>query len=165
MVVRIRRPWKGARFTHPTDPQSRTAILAPGFRETRLVRTFPQGWNHRARRFDPDSIAGPLEQLRHLARDTGPIERAVVVFTYGGGSGISADDRDSLWKSFGVPLFEQFLGPRNQLLATECDAHAGLHVVAGCEGLHLDHEVCACGNPAPRLVRGPRIDELAGLLA
>ena len=69
MVVRIRRPFKGARFIHPIDPAPRTAILAPGFRETRLVRIFPQGWNERAKRFDPGSIAGPLEQLRSLSRE------------------------------------------------------------------------------------------------
>jgi hypothetical protein len=106
MVVRIRRPFKGARFIHPIDPAPRTAILAAGFRESRQVRIFPQGWNERAKRFDPGSIAGPLEQLRSLAREAWPLE-----------------------------------------------------------GLAVDREVCACGNPAPRLARGSRIDELAGLLA
>jgi len=164
MVVRIRRPWKGARFIHPIDPGSRTAILTPGFRESRQVRIFLDGWTRRARRFDPSSIAGPLEQLQSLARDAWQIERAVVVFTYGGGSGISTRDRDSLWKAFGVPVFEQYLSPRTRLLAAECDAHSGLHVVSGCEGLPVEHEVCACGNPTPRLMRGSRMDELAGLL-
>jgi hypothetical protein len=165
MVVRIRRPFKGAHFVHPIDPTARTAILASGFRETRLVRTFPQGWNERARRFDPGSIAGPLEQLRSVARDAWPIEQAVVVFTYLGGPGISPPDRELLWKAFGVPLFEQYLSPKNKLLATECDAHSGLHVVSGCGEFPLEYEVCGCGNPAPRLTRGSRIDELAGLLA
>jgi hypothetical protein len=165
MVVRIRRPFKGARFIHPIDPAPRTAILAAGFRESRQVRIFPQGWNERAKRFDPGSIAGPLEQLRSLAREAWPLDQALVVFTYASGPGISLPDRETLWKAFGVPIFEQYLSPRNKLLATECDAHSGLHVVWGCEGLPLEREVCACGNPSPRLVRGSRIDELAGLLA
>jgi hypothetical protein len=165
MVVRIRRPFQGARFIHPIDPAPRTAILATGFRQTRLVRIFPQGWNERARRFQPGSIAGPLEQLRSLALDAWPLEQAVVVFTYAGVTGISAPDREELWKAFGVPVFEQYLSPRNRLLATECDAHSGLHVVSGCEGFPLETEVCACGNPAPRLTRGSRLEELAGLLA
>ena len=167
MVVRIRRPFKGAHFIHPIEPAPRTAILAPGFRETRLVRIFPQGWNERARRFDPCSIAGPLDQLRRLALAAScwPLEQAVVVFTYASAPGISPQDREKLWKSFGVPVFEQYLSPRNRLLATECDAHSGLHVVSGCEGIPLEHDVCACGNPAPRLTRGSRLEELAGLLA
>jgi len=165
MVVRIRRPSKGAHFIHPIDPAPRTAILAPGFRETRLMRSFPEGWSERARKFNPASIAGPLALLRRMARDTWSFDQAVVVFTYAGGAGLSPRDRDSLWQAFGVPVFEQYLGPRNRLLATECDAHAGLHVLAGCEGLRLEREVCPCGNSAPRLIRGSRIEELAGLLA
>jgi len=165
MVVRIRRPSKGAHFVPPIDPAPRTVILAPGFRETRLVRIFPQGWNQRARVFDPGCIAGPLDQLRILALEAWPIEQAVVVFTYAAETGIPPRDRESLWKAFGVPVFEQYLSPRNRLLASECDAHSGLHVISGCEGFPLERDVCACGNPAPRLTRGSRLEELAGLLA
>jgi hypothetical protein len=165
MVVRIRRPSKGANFIHPIEPAPRTAILSPGFRETRLARSFSEGWSERARKFNPASIAGPLELLRRMARDTWAFDQAVVVFTYAGRVGLSPGDRESLWQAFGVPVFEQYLSPRNRLLATECDAHAGLHVLAGCEGLRLEPEACACGNPAPRLIRGSRIEELAGLLA
>ena len=165
MFVRIRRPSKGATFIHPIDPAPRTAILAPGFRETRLARVFPEGWNERAKRFDPASIAGPLEQLMSLACDGWPLEQALVVFTYAGVHAISPRDRESLWQAFGVPIFEQYLSSKNKLLATECDAHSGLHVVSGCEGFPLEYDVCACGNLAPRLTRGPRIEELAALLA
>jgi hypothetical protein len=165
MLVRIRRPSPGARFIHPLDPAPRTAILAPGFRETRLVRVCPQGWDQRARRFQPGSIAGPLDALRTLARDGWPLEQAVIVFSYAGGPGISSLDREQLWEAFGVPVFEQYLSSKNKLLASECDAHSGLHVVTGCEGFPLEYDLCPCGNPAPRLTRGPRMDELADLLA
>lgn len=165
MLIRIRRSSKGATFVHPIDPTPRTAILAAGFRETKLVRMFPQGWNDRAKRFDPCSIAGPLERLRSLARDGWPLVQAVVVFTYDGGAGLSPLDRELLWQAFGVPVFEQYLSSDNKLLASECDAHSGLHVVSGCEEFPLEYDLCACGNPAPRLARGPRIEELAGLLA
>jgi hypothetical protein len=165
MMVRIRRPSKGAIFTHPIDPAPRTAVLAPGFRETRLLRVFPEGWNESARRFEPRSIAAPLEHFRAVALDGWSLDQALVVFTYQGDAGLSELDREWLWQTFGVPIFEQHLGPRNQLLAAECDAHSGLHVVSGCEGYPLEEDLCACGNPAPRLLRGPRINELAGLLA
>jgi hypothetical protein len=165
MIVRIRRPSKGTHFIHPIDPAPRTAVLAPGFLETRLVRAFPEGWNDRARKFNPASIAGPLPLLRRMARDTWNFDQAVVVFTYAGGVGLSPQDRESLWQAFGVPIFEQYLSPRNRLLAIECDAHAGLHVLSSCEGFQLERETCPCGNPSPRLIRGSRIEELAGLLA
>ncbi len=164
MIVRIRRSHRGARFIHPLDAESRTAILAPGFQETRLVRVFPQGWDKSAERFAPASVAGPLEQLRSLAHIGRPLEDAVIGFTYQADSGVSPADRELFWEAFGVPLFQQYLGSDNELLATECDAHSGLHVVAGCEGLDLEHDLCACGNPAPRLTRRGRIEELAELL-
>jgi hypothetical protein len=165
MIVRIRRPYTGARFIHPMDPAPRTAILARGFQETSTVRVFPYGWNERAERFHPTSLAGPPEQLRRLALKHFRLEHAVIVFTYEGESGLSHTDRELFWNTFGVPVFEQFLGLGNELLATECDAHAGLHVVSGCDDLHLDRTVCACGSSAPRLSRTARIEELAELLA
>jgi hypothetical protein len=130
-----------------------------------LVRVFPQGWNERVAKFSPASIAGPLERVLRVATAVGRVEHSIIVFTYGGGIGLSLADRERLWEAFGVPVFEQYLGPSNELLASECDAHAGLHVVNGYEDLDLEHEVCACGNRAPRLRRGSRIDELTALLS
>jgi hypothetical protein len=165
MVVRIRRPFKGAQFIHPVDPAPRTAVLAAGFQETRLVRVFPLGWNGRAARFSRTSVAGPLAQMMRVARAGWRVEHSIVVFTYPGERALSAREREAFWNVFEVPLFEQYLGPNSELLATECDAHAGLHVVNGYEDLDLEHDVCACGNRAPRLARGSRIDELTALLS
>jgi hypothetical protein len=165
VVIRIRRPSKGARFIHPVDPAPRTAVLAPGFRQTNLTRVFPLGWNGRAARFSRASVAGPIEQVLRVARAGWRVEHSIVVFTYPGEPGLSARERESFWKAFEVPVFEQYLGLNRELLATECDAHAGLHVVNGYEDLDLEHDVCACGNRAPRLARGSRIDELAALLS
>jgi hypothetical protein len=165
MVVRIRRPSKGARFIHPVDPAPRTAVLAAGFQETKLARVFPLGWNGRAARFSRASVAGPLEQMLRVARAGWRVEHSIVVFTYVGEPGLSAREREAFWKAFEVPVFEQCLGPNRELLATECDAHAGLHVVNGYEDLDLEHDVCPCGNRAPRLTRSARIDELAALLS
>ncbi len=165
MRLTFRRRPSGATFVHPIDPAPRTAVLAAGFSQTKLTRVFAQGWNERAARFAPASIAGSWEQVLQVARASGRVEHSIVVFTYPGESGLSAVEREYLWNMFGVPVFEQYLGPNCELLATECDAHAGLHVVNGYEELDLEHEVCSCGNRAPRLARGSRIDELAALLA
>jgi hypothetical protein len=146
------------------DPTPRTAILAPGFQETKVVRVFPAGWNEEAARFRPSSVAGPAEQLRHLTREHLQLRHAVIAFTYEGQAGLSDEDRDLFWDSFGVPIFEQHLGPGNELLAMECEAHAGLHVMGDFGHLRLDRNSCACGNPAPRLYRA-RIHELAQMLA
>jgi hypothetical protein len=168
MTLKIRRRESGALFIHPMDPTPRTAILTPGFQETKLVRVFPAGWTEEAARFHPSSIAGPTEQLRRLAKRglqlTRALGHAVVVFTYDGQAGLSEEDRDLFWDAFGVPVFEQHLGPGNQLLAMECEAHAGLHVTTDFDDPRLDRNCCVCGNPAPRFQRR-RIDELADMLA
>ena len=165
MIVRIRRPHTGARFIHPLDPEARTVILAPGFQETKSVRVFRRGWNENAERFRPVSIAGSPEQLRHAERRGASVENSLIVFSYQSESGLSHADRQWLWDAFGIPIFEQYLGTGNELLAMECDAHSGLHVVRGCDDLNREAELCGCGNRAPRLSRAGRLAERAELLA
>jgi hypothetical protein len=167
MIVRIqlRRRRAGARFVHPMDPMPRTAILAPGFQETKLARVFPAGWNEAASRFQPTSIAGPPEQLRRIARQGLEPQHSVVAFTYEGQEGLTSADRELFWKTFGVPLFEQLLSAGNELIAMECDAHDGLHLVGDFENLRAGRSVCSCANPAPRMARQRRIEELAEMLA
>lgn len=164
MNLRIRRRVSGAPFIHPMHPTPRTAILAPGFQETKLVRVFPAGWNEEAARFHPSCIAAPTEQLRRLTDHGIELSHAVVALNYEGRPGLSDDDRDLFWDSFGVPVFEQQLGPGNELLAMECEAHAGLHVMTNFDDARLDRNSCACGNPAPRFLRR-RLQDLADMLA
>ena len=146
------------------DPIPRTAILAPGFQETKLVRVFPAGWTDEAARFNPSSIAGPTEQLRRLTGRGIQLLHSLIAFTYDGQAGLSDDDRDLFWDSFGVPAYEQHLGPGNELLGMECEAHAGLHVTGDFDHLSLDRKSCVCGNPAPRF-KMRRLEELAEMLA
>src|SRR6266852_2432342 len=153
MFLHFGRRAAGARFIHPLDPVPRTAILAPGFLENRQVRMFPNGWDEKAARFGPISIAAPIRELRRLARLGVRIHHSAIAFTFQGHAALTDADRDLFWDAFGVPVFEQYLGAHNELLAMECDAHAGLHVVNGHGGLALERALCACGNPAPRLVR------------
>jgi hypothetical protein len=165
MRVIIRRPSRGTTFVHPVDPAPRTAVLAAGFRSSKFARVFPEGWNQDAERFSPACVAGPLDRIVQVARAGGWVEHSIVVFTYPGEPGLSSSLRESLWQAFEVPAFEQYRSAEGKLLATECDAHSGLHVVDGYEDLDLEHDICPCGNRAPRLVRGARIDELAALLS
>jgi hypothetical protein len=63
-------------------------------------------------------------------------------------------DRDWLWSAFRVPIFEQIIGESGELLATECEAHNGMHVQSAklrCEQRDLDTTPCACGRDSPRL--------------
>lgn len=129
------------------------------------MRVFDEGWCERAARFLPESIAAPVAELRRLA-DTGlRLQHSVVALTYEGETGLSPADRELFWDAFGVPVYEQYLDANNRLLAMECDAHSGLHVIRGCGDLQVEREICACGDRSPRLPSGARIDELVQLLA
>jgi len=163
MILPFRRRDTGAQFVHPVQPPPRTAILAPGFKGSKLVKVFDSGWTEDVERFAPASIAGPVEELRRVAELGFELRHSVIVLTGSNRQGLSDDDRQFLWESFGVPVFEQQIGPDNELLATECDAHEGLHVAGEFPKLKRDKHSCACGNPAPRLPRR-RIYELTDLL-
>lgn len=142
----------GAPFVHPLNSAPKTIILAQGFRETRNARVFPNGWCEEAARLGPCSIAAPFEELRRLALRSTELRHAVVVLTYGLNPGLSEEDRDFLWNAFGVPVFEQCLGPDNELLAAECEAHDGMHVFGAVKSVPLQHGICGCGSTVPRLM-------------
>jgi len=170
MQVRIRIPRGVARFVRPriqaqfqSPLEARTAILVRGFAQTRRVRVFPEGWSERVARFDPEIVAARIVQLRKLAssKSRPEISHALVVLRYDTDPTPTQEDRDRLWRIFGVPVFEQYLNDRNEVLAMECDAHAGLHVVQGCLDHVLDATLCCCGNPAPRLQLRPVLARFA----
>jgi len=160
MQVRIRIPGCVAPYFRPriravfqAPLEARTAILVRGFAPSRRVRIFPEGWSERTSRFAPEMLAARIAQLRELACqiDRPSISHALVVLCYDSASFLLPEERDRLWRAFGVPIFEQYLDKWNEVLAAECVAHAGLHVKRGCEGLPLDVTPCPCGDPALRL--------------
>ena len=152
MTILFRRKQGGARVQHPLEPVQRTAVLAAGFAAERNVRVFPEGWSRGAERFRPAVIAGTLDRLLDAAAQGAKVSHALVVYTSDPGCRLTRQDRDRLWDAFGVPLFEQVLGASGEVVAAECEAHAGLHVVGEPGNLELDHGLCACGSEGPRLM-------------
>jgi hypothetical protein len=147
-----RRPSTGTLFEHPLSPAPKTTVLARGFQSTRNIRVFADGWSEAAARLGPCALAASLEELRRLAALGIQVQHAVIVLTSGALSSLTEEDRDLLWRAFGVPVFEQCLGPDNQLLAAECEAHDGLHVVGGVHNAGLQTDVCGCGSSVPRMM-------------
>ena len=66
---------------------------------------------------------------------------------------ISEEDRDFIWNTFGVPVFEYLLDADGRILARECEAHDGLHFDGLPEAWEAEtiEETCACGAPGARL--------------
>jgi hypothetical protein len=53
---------------------------------------------------------------------------AIVVFNTVEQGILQSGEREMLWRCFGLPVYEQWLGLEGELLAWECEAHQGLHV-------------------------------------
>lgn len=122
-------------FHYPHDLRPRTAVLMEGFRAARGVRVFPNGLGSKLEQFRAEALAGPLEKLRRLGKavEAGeislpPLARSVIVFTRIGQPCLGEEDRETLWRVFRVPVFEQVLSFANELLAWECEAHDALHI-------------------------------------
>ena len=146
MFLPLRSRKAAASFVHPLDPAPRTAILVPGFQATRNIRIFPQGWDDAARKFAPASVAGTFDQLIALTGEDVQLTHALICLSWYREDFLSASQRSFFWNAFGVPVFEQYLGPGNVLWAFECDAHAALHATSAYAGPTFDQFPCPCGT-------------------
>jgi hypothetical protein len=128
-------------------------VLLSGFRTARQVRVFPEGFSERVVRYGPRAIAGTLLQLRSLDRTRIPsVTHAVIVLQNWRDPLLSDEARTRLWNAFGVPVFEQQLNPQRRLIAAECAAHSGLHLVDTPRAGVIDPLPCPCGRTTPRLI-------------
>jgi hypothetical protein len=147
---------KRERFENPLPSSSRIAVLAPNFTERDGVRCFAEEQFPEIEKFCPEILAGTVPVLLRLAQ-TIRITRAIVAFSGSRIGPVSHRERDLLWSAYQVPIFEQCLGPNGIVIARECEAHDGLHLIlpALYQG-SLRSEPCPCGRPEPRIAgNGP----------
>lgn len=99
-------------------------------------------------------VAVPLEILRSTPPKA--LEYPAVVYTEPLGGRVTDLDRDAFWNAFGVPVFEQVVGHDGAIVAEECEAHEGLHLVGLFAPLLPGHTlvagICPCGRREPRLI-------------
>jgi hypothetical protein len=117
-------------FPLPVAP-SRIAIIGGRFSEAKNVRDFDVADIEGLAEWKPEALVAPLEDALALAWQTSfYLSSAIVVLTSVGSTPLDDSGRDSLWKAFGVPIFEQLRSWRGDVIARECEAHAGMHIVA-----------------------------------
>lgn len=169
-----------ARLMHRCDPSPRTAILALGFEQTGNTRCFERSDREGLLRFGPECLSGPVEALAHVAQAVRcgdlvlpALRHSVVVFSDVRGGLMLGTDHDTLWHAFQVPIFEQLRGLCGELLATECEAHNGLHLCGRDAIIEFDSSrrspellftsLAELSQPAIRLATGwtPTLDETA----
>jgi hypothetical protein len=175
-------------FRSPLEHTPKTAILMPGFEQTSGVRVMAQDWSKNLKRFGASGLAAPLALLREVAtavesgqQEIQGLKHFVIPFTGGDQGDLAEEDRERFWRVFQVPLFEQRLGFDGRVVAYECEAHSGLHILperaafeeaadselllTSLTDLHyptlrigtrlggsIQPECCECGNAAARLV-------------
>lgn len=149
------------------------AVLAPWFRVNGDARVFFDPSPHALLRYRPAALAGPVIELRRLAErilageiNLPTLEFGVLAFTGPGRPRLTEADRELFWRAFQLPVFEQHRGPHGELLAAECEAHHGLHLIhesaaADLSGIEILREACPCGAPTPRAVPARRVLSLA----
>ena len=136
--------------------------------------------------FEPQVVIGSAAHLATLAQavdarqiDLSHLTLAVFSITGCRDVPLRAETRLALWQSFGVPVYEVLLDGDHLPIATECDAHDGLHIEAGIAfsndggqlwfrrrrepargtGLkgRIEEQPCACGRPGRRILE-PELD-------
>jgi hypothetical protein len=145
------------------DPALRIAVLTPDLPLSQVRRRMSKC----------RALAAGVPLLRSLAEaiESGNltlprVDAAVVAFTGIYHGELTALERDLFWRVFQVPVFEQLLSPDGRILAVECDAHDGMHLLEADAPLpgfraFLDTTPCGCGNSQPRLSRLERLDSLS----
>lgn len=189
-------------FRSPFEHTTKTAVLMPGFEQTSTVKTFAQNWTQGLKHLGASALAAPVSVLREMAatiergqQETHGLKHFVVSFTGGEHGELRNEDREKFWRVFQVPVFEQRVGFDGRVVAYECEAHDGLHIMperaafeetaesgllitsltdlryptlrVGTRMAHsIEHECCGCGDAAPRLVAAkPPLMALAAAVA
>jgi hypothetical protein len=99
------------------------------------------------------TIAAPIDVIRAIDPSEWMPEFPLIVLSRLDDSLLGEEDRDFIWNTFGVPVFEYLLDGDGRILARECEAHEGLHIERLPESREVEmiEEACACGTPGARL--------------
>ena len=132
----------------PLPPARRTAVLLPGFRMRKGVRTFNGTNASRLTFWAPEALAGPVTALQRLADQVEDrwsqmpaLSHSILAFVFLRQGFLSEEARDRFWRVFRVPVFGQIFGLSGELLAWECEAHEGYHVEEDRAVIEIDHHL------------------------
>ena len=122
--------WQRRELFWPLPPASRTAVLSALVETRDGLRMFRGDGARGLDRWRPDALAGPVGVLRRLAEEGGlprPLNHSVIAFVTLRRTFLTEAVRELFWSTWGVPVFGQIFGLSRELLAWECEAHAGYH--------------------------------------
>lgn len=125
----------GRRLPIGNCPGMRIAQIS-GSKALDSAEMFPGGrWSQLAA-FRPNALAGSASDLHRVVEriDLGTLElhsvdRCIFVLTEIGDRPLTDVTRVILWQRFGVPVYEMYVDGQQKILAFECEAHEGWHVL------------------------------------
>lgn len=116
-----------------------------------------------ADRFDPqnaETAAFPALLLPFVWSSDWMPRYPVVVFTGPDHGSLTEADREQIWRVWGVPVYEQRVDREGRVVAEECDAHDGLHLIRGASWSGaMEHRDCACGVEGPMIADTVAIEQ------
>lgn len=143
---------------YPLGLSPRIAVLGLPLRLPSNARAFSGPDDPYLALFQPESIAAPFDDFGRLphAVEAG-LRMPLVLFSFPDTGLLTKSPRDWLWQRFGLPVYEQLRDRGGRLLAFECAAHQGLHIVlpSGIECATTD-EPCYCGRTGARYLWAAR---------
>jgi hypothetical protein len=105
--------------------------------------------------FDPrdaETAAFPASLLPRVWSSPWTPVYPVMILTGPAHGVLTEADRDRIWHRWGVPVYEQRLDGEGRVIAEECDAHRGLHVLhESFRDGSVEHRLCACGIDGPMI--------------
>jgi hypothetical protein len=136
-------------LVNPLPGTARIAIVTADFRTRGQIRCLPPD---AVGEYHAEILAGSADALLDLPR---PLHepRALIALTGYRYGALTRAHRDRLWSAYGVPVFENHLDSEGQLIASECEAHDGLHLVAPAPPacVSIREGECDCGRLSPRI--------------
>ena len=180
-IKRLRRQ-NGVRrkLPFPSAPNLRVAQLG-NHATFDSVQAFPPDRWADLEMYRPRVLVGSAPHLKRLAEriqrraiELSSVDHAIFALTECGHKPINDVFRVTLWQTFGVPVYELFIGDTGNLLASECELHEGWHaepntafslindqlmidtparnrIVTGLTG-DIQHAVCPCGRTSARVL-------------
>jgi hypothetical protein len=150
------------RFQYPLNPCPRVAVVGVAFEPAPRVQIVSAGAWLDPSTFKAQTVAVPAYLLSRILAHRWNPSHPIVVFTGEGFGNLTEAMRDEVWRRWSVPVYEQMLAPDLRVLAKECDAHDGLHLV---DGPLEATSVCGCGSKLARVFPGRAVARAAAACA
>ena len=101
------------------------------------------------------AITGTFQELEQAGAAGVRASRIVFPMHRIEGPSLSSSERDMLWELFQVPAYVLMLDGKGRVVAYECEAHSGLHLINQ-ETRPVDGDIetslCECGRPGSRVI-------------